>query len=824
VFNDDKKTELIGEMFVQLDEVIRPGGGQADAWHGLNCKGKYAGEVRMELTYYDSRPKPEKAEADKNRESLRNGVNDGQVVSAKGPRELTPVKRRPLPSNPTAAQASMMAGGERPLPQSRSGPRSYQTPPHSSRQIEPTSSHHRHTYYGGMNQRPDDAAFAELDPHLKQATHTPSFNDDQQYSQNYDESLDHYPSHGGHEGNLPSPHLTLQDNHPPPPPRHTNHTDPLGNTDVLYQNNDPRSFQSRPHSMMTLPHSHSDPGVPYQFQQQSHTSRHSMHPPVPKEIHYDQTREEIYRSSSGQYQPVSPQVLQNGSFEVYDDQQAAWRNQSEGVQYNPQGNQRIPSRSSYHPAMEEENDLPPPPPVHRSSAPAVAPYHPSLPSHMEPDLAPAPLRITPSREDFRRDTYEPYEPPLPYDHRYTHPSTVDHSRPVSRDAMAPSSLRNEIPASLVPGIPQPYASEPSTIRQDDRMSLYSTPKGQYSQYAHYSQDQGSHHRQLSQQEYQTPPNYSTPPRQHQLLQEESMSSQYHPTSSPIEPRASQSYSSDAAPLIKPRAVSPAEAVTARTGRTPVRSTPTRKSLSPRPPPAESSERRLSSTPFGPDSYDALNPRLSQVKSTGNSPNGDDETGSIVGFDGRVIDPSDHLPVDSWAPEPEPKGKAKEKPYREREKLVGARDLGRQRNDDIRQTVMGSSPIAAGTPTYSPLVPGSGNRNKLQKRPRGQISSAPNSAPSSIHRDYENIPTLPNVSPTPLRPAQHHGYSPSPYSASPRNGANGAPPIPAKIPLNSTRGDDLTRLSEEMSRIDIGVGNGGRRAFGARRIGAAPGRF
>ena len=60
VFNDDNKTDLIGETWINLQEVVVPGGGQNDLWHNLSCKGKYAGEVRLEVTYYDTRPKQEK--------------------------------------------------------------------------------------------------------------------------------------------------------------------------------------------------------------------------------------------------------------------------------------------------------------------------------------------------------------------------------------------------------------------------------------------------------------------------------------------------------------------------------------------------------------------------------------------------------------------------------------------------------------------------------------------------------------------------------------------------------------------------------------------
>ena len=59
MFSEDKKTDLIGEAFVDLTAVIIPGGGKNDVWQGLTCKGKYAGEIRLEFTYYDSRPKPD---------------------------------------------------------------------------------------------------------------------------------------------------------------------------------------------------------------------------------------------------------------------------------------------------------------------------------------------------------------------------------------------------------------------------------------------------------------------------------------------------------------------------------------------------------------------------------------------------------------------------------------------------------------------------------------------------------------------------------------------------------------------------------------------
>ncbi|RPB24565.1 hypothetical protein L211DRAFT_176612 [Terfezia boudieri ATCC MYA-4762] len=56
-FNDDKKTDLIGECIVRLDKILISGGGQDDGWRQLHFRGKYAGEIRVEITFYDLREK-----------------------------------------------------------------------------------------------------------------------------------------------------------------------------------------------------------------------------------------------------------------------------------------------------------------------------------------------------------------------------------------------------------------------------------------------------------------------------------------------------------------------------------------------------------------------------------------------------------------------------------------------------------------------------------------------------------------------------------------------------------------------------------------------
>ncbi|KAI5297527.1 hypothetical protein KEM55_004558, partial [Ascosphaera atra] len=92
-FNDDKRTELISEAWLNLEEVVVPGGGKKDMWQTLNYRGKYAGELRLELTYYDTRPKAKESHRRKS-DKPKPSPN-----AAKTARE-TKDKRRPLPKSP----------------------------------------------------------------------------------------------------------------------------------------------------------------------------------------------------------------------------------------------------------------------------------------------------------------------------------------------------------------------------------------------------------------------------------------------------------------------------------------------------------------------------------------------------------------------------------------------------------------------------------------------------------------------------------------------------------------------------------------------------
>lgn len=88
-------------------------------WHNLNCRGKYAGEVRMEITYYDSRPKQTSREQTPMPSNIDGAGRDGREATA-GPRvQKERVKRRPLPSDPITGIAPTLPEAQ----QYRVGPR-----------------------------------------------------------------------------------------------------------------------------------------------------------------------------------------------------------------------------------------------------------------------------------------------------------------------------------------------------------------------------------------------------------------------------------------------------------------------------------------------------------------------------------------------------------------------------------------------------------------------------------------------------------------------------------------------------------------------------
>lgn len=185
---------------------------------------------------------------------------------------------------------------------------------------------------------------------------------------------------------------------------------------------------------------------------------------------------------------------------------------------------------------------------------------------------------------------------------------------------------------------------------------------------------------------------------------------------------------------------------------------------------------------------------------------------IIGPDGHVIDPSDHLPVDSWAPEPERKNPHKPAPIRVRVSPRGAQPMpsSGKRENATRTTAYSASPLSSSTTTAT-LSSAASERNaandsssdarvrtRLQKRHRG--------GKGAVGARHEN--TVGSEGP---------GTSMGAGMASPPYEPPGAavPPVPAKILVGAGvdvnggghGSDDLMALSEEMKSIDIGMGSG-----------------
>lgn len=847
VFNDDKKTELIGETWANLDAVITPGGGQSDDWHPLNCKGKYAGEIRIELTFYDTRPKAEKPVVEKRRESAR---PEGQSPALGGPRETMPVKRRPLPSDPTGASPPPSNTPEqRGLRGLRAGPRELGSPRHQQPQ-ERTPVQQR------GSQQPDTPSRRPL-PDASPLNGIPVSNNTpqrQQVSQAQDPytppnprpSLTNAAQQNGQSFDMsyaaPKPYEVQAAN---PVPQHVReHAHSRTMSQDNYQSSQPQSQFYPPEPV----HAHSAPVVPTQ-----HT-----YEPEPRQEQYQQFHDPQYQQSAYTQEPY-----QDPAYQVAPLRPSRSRDRSPGQakpleQYHSDSYGNLPApfdegashrrRSAMQPMVEDEDDMPPPPPTHRKNA-STLPHPNQEASHSYQDESPAPLNVTRYREEPQQASYSPpntytfddYARQPPTERRMTYPrGAVQHtSRPESRDAMAPSPLRQEtsaLPTSLIAGIDPSremvaYQTPPPSYETQPRLRQYSEPA-----------------------EYRSAAQYEAPAYSQELVHRSSLppyDSPYYPHDPPEQPRRT-SPVHESVPLVKPRATSPGVSpryspnpVDDHMSRGPARSMPTRKSVSPRPPPMEDpSERRLSGIAFNPDSFDVYNPRMSRSP----IPSDDEEQrpgsrmeyndkGQIVTFSGRVVDASDHLPIDNWAPEPTPKGTVKEKPARTRAQLNGSRDIeaARQREEKYRRDREARDRIRHATSqTFgdseapsNALVTTRHDFNE-QYAHSGALVLADQSAtrPRSGDRDgYQRRSPRPsydshNSGSYAARPDPHvlrerhnpnsYGSSPSYSHDSPRYG--GAPPIPAKIPFGHgapVQNEDMA-LSLELQSIDIGPGSGGRR--------------
>ncbi|OAL71765.1 hypothetical protein A7D00_3795 [Trichophyton violaceum] len=894
VFNDDKKTDLIGETWVDLKNVIVPGGGQNDLWHNLQCKGKYAGELRMELTYYDTRPKDEavierRKEAAAAEKAERKGIAAPQKPQPSSRRTKGP-RRRPLPvdsasSAPSPSHQSPKPAIQpgRPAQPDHSAPiRSQQIPsniPHAS-QAQPVPVQHAVVPSAARHyETPDDLHRQWEEPAPTQPQAAYHHNHPHQPQQHY---------HGDYENAYSQPevsHPTVQHQAPAPAPSvsaSSNHS--YGNPQADYYREPERleSHQSQHgqhidghYSQAVVATSHhrgpyetpprkavrqSVGSDPRPSSQHSHlpVSRGSTHgtpdgyshhrpSPEPHQLQLTQSPS----NHSGGHHHYSSSLPRNDVF-----QESPLRNSMRQLEYHPVNSHGYTGHGYGHmqPQVheaDEEHDLPPPPPIHRDGLgrqPSPAQLGPTqvmdlqLAHRSQSIPAPQPLSLGDSRNPHRstgemHQEYVAYSPhaaanrrystsPIPNEQTYsTSPTPSYHSIAQPQESVLVSerpttSCGESIPSSLIAGVEQQNPSSDLIVarrRSDISMHL-------------------SH--------INDPPTQTTADNRVARRQ-----SYVPPQQTPN--RASPS------PIPERKSVSPDP-----------RQVPARKSLSPQPPPVANPD-SLQGVPFGPDSYDTLNPNASlssaliQPASPYETPEEAMEAarqhevdklralGPIIGNDGRVIDPSDHLPLDTWAPEPERKSKKPGVVVRFKHtshtntvgpRVTTTRDRAATSSGSSRNSYQSSSGAAPARPpkriTYVPLSSSPSNESTATSSTMDRPSSSRQGSTSPLpHRESfsssysspANVMTPPHYrarqaaqaqaqvqvqanrrSPSPCpstRPLHSHSPSHSNYYQ------QSGPPIPAKVPVhpgsdtysNGGMGGDLDALSEEMKRIDIGLG-------------------
>lgn len=846
MFNDDKKTELIGETWIDLRDIIVPGGGQSDDWQNLTCKGKYAGDIRIEITFYDSRPKPEKPFA--KQRPLETDQAVGQTQPPKGP------KRRPLPSDPYTGQAPAQPQPP-PPPASSHLPPDALTPDHiqprTSQSNIPLAPNHAHPQSAsGQYGTPPSLRHRHADNYSSgpgSAYHTPTpgadaslVSMDRERYPVYADDMAFAPDHQGHTpdkrytqatpyGTLaddPAFRTEVDDERPPPPPAHR--ITPGGTPepkhgpgrDVVHQSQTPPIMRkdvlrSEAHRQ-SGPSSNAYPGRPvYRGYDSAPASAPSANDPYageaeqaspPRHHSYDAPYEAHHRS-------LQPTVEDVPDSEDY---------------------RRGAPRAPPYDEVVYRND-PSPKPLNlmsgRNSAPAVhydAPHGQSV----SPDYARADLRSRASAPSYdARGNYAPY------------PSGQELELPVPPARGADNAVRFEIPAvptSLIPGVDPNLSMELAQRTGEDRRH-----ERRNTQPAPQLPPVGS---MRGRQMIDPPPNYGIPPRD--TSQHFNPPQHYDNTYD----RSAVLYDGGAPAPASMRGVSPGHSPS---GHNVIK----RKSVSPQPPP---SEHRLSGVPFGPDSYDALNPVSAGAKPKETvSTDYDEVNGKIITHDGREVDPSDHLPMDTWAPEPEPKTGKKSSDSGSRPSLSGPQPPPPSGRKPLRIRERPSSSLPPATYMSSeakqqhPLPPPGTGRNRLQKKvarnsampalmsgangPGGFSPLSPlpqpqdhrdrdDFAPRSLGRastfDYENQAPPPVYDvPVPRGSGVYGGG---------RDHSSSAPPIPAKVPMTAGAmvpmgydrhgggggggsGGEMT-LMEEMSRIDLGTGRARRHAHQRPAIG------
>ncbi|KAK5413213.1 hypothetical protein LTR06_004640 [Exophiala xenobiotica] len=810
VFNDDKKTDLIGEAWIDLREVILPGGGKNDLWHQLNFKGKYAGEIRIELTYYDSRPKPEvSSERRKQREKSQSIVSDVQNSSS-GSRQLGPreIKRRPLPPGPGGYSSPVSISHTPEYAPSEEATNAWTAQDHGQSHAPPRppkqlmfetpddvgfglQSQYPLESYGPPGTEPYDLSPPPLRPPKEQQRPSNDYyNQPQRHSSPHDTS-DYYTTDGYRERPLPPtqpthPYVTGESPRPEPDRLPSPHS-PLNNAP------DHTPYHSSPPNRTTPQATPPRPG-----QGQTRQGRGSTSP----------TKHAVYRDS-----PLRHSISQH--------------------------EMPHPEYSYPDPRFDEEDAPPPPPPAHRGPVsrmpmPATSSSFPGTSSQPSP-RTPVKYDSVEERSPLQRlEQYDPYSSPysreLPNQSALPHPSqrsprdTYMHPQP----SPPHSALDERYEAYALPSNERAHSF-------NDNMA-WRRPTSSGNNLPPFNDSPGrspgdQRYGELPQDDLRRSIGYGSPRRAQTFDDYGHHDERQHRRSEPV--------------IVRPRAISP----------NPARNIP-RKSVTPTPTTPED-QRQISGMPFGPDAYDVLNP--------GTSPTVEDglyrtshaareasrqievdrmrDQGPIIGNDGRVIDPSDHLPAETWAPEPERKNRQPEHVIRIRTReeariqhAAGSSPISVRPHSVATSPYQASPSAGASSPFHgSPIAAGGepsprgdagGGRNRLKKPmparplpvqpyPHAQTSpavmttSTNDARPSPSNQRY----TI-HASPTGAtqRPPLSEYQAPAMNEYSPRGAPEPQvyPPIPTKVPHHGLSnsmdyggyGRDNS-LALELSTIDIG---------------------
>ncbi|KAL6721473.1 hypothetical protein ACLMJK_000576 [Lecanora helva] len=778
VFNDDKKTELIGETWVALEQIVVPGGGQNDVWHTLNCKGRFAGEIRIELTYYDTRPREEKPE--KRRQSAPLDAPTGQTVSGVvGPRQPKPVKRRPLPADPTDLSQSS--------PLSQTPPKAHQryaeSPDDYGFESTPQSASQQSRVQNGVP-RESSSEFQQHGRHLQQSSMGIASSPQQPPPGHYhmmppnDSSSSRQEEYDIHESFLQNEYhyedpISFEDKHGDDWQSRRPLTQPLQNVQgMIHAHSSPAMVDARPHQNAPRPQPQylgSSPPKSYSFHE-GLEQRRSLRDT------YDHQEQQYMAHVSDQASPPPPPAHRNSGSQPMPD----FQNCGQQGQFAP--------------------------------VPATAPLN---VRYGRGSIAGSPLsqvQSNPSHVDYQSST----SPSTSHSHPYTAPSVSSNtSYGQLRNQRSQSPIRdleNSVPPSLVPGYePSIAEDETNRIMHEKRMSAhhqYSNPPRPLYQQA-------------------TSPTHAPQPRPQQVSRPRNAPQpHYQQVATSMPPSMPQSRLHNAAHAQERRAYRQSAPMMQQQAMSPDPRTPVRKSVSPHPDSAPT-ERRHSEIPFSPDAFDAFNPALNAANSVNepgaryNTPEQAKEAsrqherqeklgdGPIIGNDGRIIDPSDHLPTDTWAPEPEQKmpKKGPQVTMRFRHSPQGAHPMPAQRRPPVEHSM--SSP--AYIDTRDRVSPNTAGRARLQKKtPGGMVQQASSPLVPTLDTAPRSSPLRSSESTYPLRERENYGgHDSSPGYGRPSSG-NVPPPIPGKVPLGGGQEDWNTRaLSEEMQRIDIGVGGGQR---------------